>query len=87
MRVRVSPNGLRRLWPMLLFGRKRSHRPVETPAWLELDRVRAVLTGIILVCLLALILVSGRTPPWWQSLSTYEPAKSPLISEPRDAAP
>jgi hypothetical protein len=33
-------------------------------AWLELDTVRAILSGIILACLLALILVGGHSPQW-----------------------
>lgn len=52
---------------------KRTSRPARdgTPSpsgrfttWLELDTVRAVLSGIILACLLALILVGGHGPQW-----------------------
>jgi hypothetical protein len=45
-----------RIW----LSRSHDTGPLSLTAWLELDRVRRVLSCIILACLLALIIVGGR---------------------------
>ena len=64
--------------PFLFRGRSSSppgptgRPPLNPRTWLELDRVRAILSCLILACLLALIIVAGRT-----SLPLFRPASFP----------